>query len=185
MLPGPRYTSLASQGVGGVLIVIGLLLLVFANGLFTRAGTNVIPFQEATALVTDGVYRRTRNPMYLGMLLVLLGAIVGGQVVGLTFLVLSGRLTGPKLEMIAKVMQGESPGQAEPAAPVDIDGQPLVTTPVMAPGPVSDEQLQVNQRDVELMGDIIARLEAEAKAHLAEIRRREQELQKEIPLIQV
>jgi protein-S-isoprenylcysteine O-methyltransferase Ste14 len=71
--PGPRFTSLAWQMAGGVLIIVGLVLLVVANGLFTRAGTDVIPFRNVSSLVTDGVYSYTRNPMYLGMLAVLLG----------------------------------------------------------------------------------------------------------------
>lgn len=72
-LPGPRFTSALFQGVGGVVIVAGLALLVTAGGLFRRAGTDLIPFREVRVLVTDGVYRFTRNPMYLGMALVLLG----------------------------------------------------------------------------------------------------------------
>lgn len=74
--PGLRYTGLPAQVVGAVFIVIGLLLLVTANGLFTRAGTDVIPFRNVTSLVTTGVYRFTRNPMYLGMVSVLLGCSV-------------------------------------------------------------------------------------------------------------
>jgi protein-S-isoprenylcysteine O-methyltransferase Ste14 len=73
---GPRFTSFAGQLVGGVCIIIGLWLLVSAGGLFTRAKTGVIPFRNVSALVTDGVYRFTRNPMYLGMSLVLLGCAV-------------------------------------------------------------------------------------------------------------
>ncbi len=74
--PGARFTSLAGQLAGGLIIVVGLVLLVSANGLFTRAGTDVIPFRNVTTLVTDGVFRYTRNPMYLGMALVLLGCAV-------------------------------------------------------------------------------------------------------------
>lgn len=74
--PGPRFTSPLGLWVGGVLIVLGLVLLVMANGLFIRAGTDVIPFRNVSALVTDGVYRFTRNPMYLGMLTVLLGCAI-------------------------------------------------------------------------------------------------------------
>ena len=42
---------------------------------FKRASTTINPFrpQNTTALVTTGVYRRTRNPMYVGLTLVLLG----------------------------------------------------------------------------------------------------------------
>lgn len=73
MYPMIRFTSLFFQVLGGVVIVLGLLLLVTANGLFVRAGTDVIPFREVSSLVTTGIYRYTRNPMYLGMAAVLLG----------------------------------------------------------------------------------------------------------------
>ena len=41
--------------------------------LFKQAGTGLEPFDAATVLVTTGFYRVTRNPMYLGMFLMLLG----------------------------------------------------------------------------------------------------------------
>jgi protein-S-isoprenylcysteine O-methyltransferase Ste14 len=44
--------------------------------LFKQADTDLIPFKDVRALVTSGVYRFTRNPMYLGMALVLLGCAV-------------------------------------------------------------------------------------------------------------
>jgi protein-S-isoprenylcysteine O-methyltransferase Ste14 len=74
--PGLRFTGLASQFIGGAILVAGLALLVFAGGLFKRAGTDMIPFREVSALVTGGVYRFSRNPMYLGMAAVLLGCAV-------------------------------------------------------------------------------------------------------------
>lgn len=76
VLPGPRFTGLASQLVGGVVILAGLSLLVIAGGLFKRAGTDMIPFRQVSALVTTGIYRYSRNPMYLGMTLVLLGTAI-------------------------------------------------------------------------------------------------------------
>jgi len=75
-LPGPRFDGLAAQACGGLLIFAGLVLLLLANGLFFRAKTDAIPFRNVTALVTSGVYRYTRNPMYLGMFAVLAGCAV-------------------------------------------------------------------------------------------------------------
>lgn len=74
--PGIRFTGVAGRVIGGAAILAGLLLLVVANGLFTRAGTDVIPFRNVSTLVTHGVYRYSRNPMYLGMVLVLAGCAV-------------------------------------------------------------------------------------------------------------
>lgn len=55
--------------------VIGIGIAVSGNVAFRRAKTTVNPFkpQTASSLVTSGIYRRTRNPMYLGMLVVLVG----------------------------------------------------------------------------------------------------------------
>jgi len=51
-------------------------MAIVAERSFRRAGTPVIPFERSTALVTGGLYRVTRNPMSLGMLLILLGVAV-------------------------------------------------------------------------------------------------------------
>lgn len=48
---------------------------------FKRAGTPAIPFKPSTALVTSGVYRFTRNPMYLGMACAYLGLAFAFDVV--------------------------------------------------------------------------------------------------------
>jgi len=62
--------------VGWVLIVAGIGLAVWSVRLFSRAGTGVKPFTPSTALVATGPYRFTRNPMYLGMMLVLAGGFL-------------------------------------------------------------------------------------------------------------
>src|SRR5207248_954816 len=53
--------------------VFGAAMTVTAAQQFRRAGTGLRPGTEATALVQQGWFRRTRNPMYLGMSLLLLG----------------------------------------------------------------------------------------------------------------
>jgi protein-S-isoprenylcysteine O-methyltransferase Ste14 len=65
--------------VGGCLIVIGLAL--FAAGVrnFSRAATPLPTNQPARVLVTTGIYRWTRNPIYLGFLLMYGGIGVAAQ----------------------------------------------------------------------------------------------------------
>jgi protein-S-isoprenylcysteine O-methyltransferase Ste14 len=117
--PGPRFTSLEGQLAGGVLIVIGLALLVIAGGLFQRAGTNLIPFREVTALVTTGVYRYSRNPMYLGMASVLLGlAITVGATTALLvtpvfMAIIEFRYIRPEEDMLRGVFPEEFPAYCQ------------------------------------------------------------------------
>ena len=59
--------------IGLAPLVVGLIIAAWSATLFHRAKTGVVPFSETTTIVTGGMYRFTRNPMYLGMVLVLLG----------------------------------------------------------------------------------------------------------------
>jgi protein-S-isoprenylcysteine O-methyltransferase Ste14 len=58
---------------GVVPIVLGGVIAINSALGFRRVGTAVRPFEPSTTLVTTGFYRFTRNPMYLGLTLVLLG----------------------------------------------------------------------------------------------------------------
>ncbi|MFT5139005.1 MAG: protein-S-isoprenylcysteine O-methyltransferase Ste14 [Rhodothermales bacterium] len=58
---------------GATLAAFGLGMTVMSAGLFKKVGTGIVPFDEATVLVTAGFYRFSRNPMYLGMVMLLLG----------------------------------------------------------------------------------------------------------------
>ncbi|HET6565208.1 MAG TPA: isoprenylcysteine carboxylmethyltransferase family protein [Xanthomonadales bacterium] len=59
-----------------LLLAPGLVLIIIAMGGFIKAKTGAVPFSKSTVLVTGGIYRFTRNPMYLGMALVLAGAAI-------------------------------------------------------------------------------------------------------------
>ena len=65
------HEPLAFAGVAAVLM--GIAMAALAAGAFKKAGTGIKPFDEATLLVQSGFYRFTRNPMYLGMFLMLTG----------------------------------------------------------------------------------------------------------------
>ena len=61
---------------GIILAGLALGLIAWAATLFRRAGTHIRPFMPSSALVVAGPYKLTRNPMYLGMAGILLGAAV-------------------------------------------------------------------------------------------------------------
>lgn len=68
--------SFPGQGLAtGLFVAAGLGVIGFAIVQFARARTTIDPLHPAaaSALVSDGVFRLTRNPMYLGMALVLAG----------------------------------------------------------------------------------------------------------------
>ena len=59
--------------IGVALTVVGVLLGISAFLEFQKARTTVDPHGSATQLVRSGIYRFTRNPMYLGLLLIVIG----------------------------------------------------------------------------------------------------------------
>jgi len=61
---------------GLALVAAGVAANILASRRFVRSGTPVRPFEPATSLVTGGVYRFTRNPMYLGMVMILAGLAI-------------------------------------------------------------------------------------------------------------
>lgn len=62
------------QQLATPLVLAGLLVIGWPALAFVQKKTGLVPFSKATSLVTGGLYRFTRNPMYLGMLMILLGA---------------------------------------------------------------------------------------------------------------
>ena len=59
---------------GSVVVVLGLSIIVYTISLFKRQQTDVMPDGNPSILITHGIYKITRNPIYLGMTLILLGA---------------------------------------------------------------------------------------------------------------
>ena len=73
-VPGHRVMAL-------LLVVAGLGVALAGVVAFRRARTTVNPLspQRTTTVVCTGIYRRSRNPMYLGMALALLGVAAWGS----------------------------------------------------------------------------------------------------------
>jgi protein-S-isoprenylcysteine O-methyltransferase Ste14 len=75
-LVSPQVLEAAGRVVGQVLVVAGLVLMGAAILQMVLRRTTVIPRRDPSALVTEGVFSLTRNPIYLGDAVILLGAIL-------------------------------------------------------------------------------------------------------------
>jgi protein-S-isoprenylcysteine O-methyltransferase Ste14 len=86
LLPEWSHGSSLWTYAGYGLIAVGITLLAIALLAFARARTTVNPLspEQAETLVTTGLYRFTRNPMYLAMALILFGgALTLGSIAAL------------------------------------------------------------------------------------------------------
>ena len=70
VIPG-HYTN-----AGLPIVLMGLFSAGLGATTFRKADTPVKPFEPSTTLVTHGLFRFSRNPMYLGLVFVLTGAAV-------------------------------------------------------------------------------------------------------------
>jgi protein-S-isoprenylcysteine O-methyltransferase Ste14 len=78
LLPGAALPGWA-QWIGAVVIVAGVALVVSFELAFKRAGTDANPYRPSTALATDGPYRFSRNPAYLGMAITYIGITLAAE----------------------------------------------------------------------------------------------------------
>ncbi len=74
--PGLASGNWRAVAVGGAFAVVGLALGIAAVIQFHRAGTSVKPGDPVTALVATGPYRFTRNPIYIGFVILYFGLAI-------------------------------------------------------------------------------------------------------------
>jgi protein-S-isoprenylcysteine O-methyltransferase Ste14 len=74
-LPLAHLITSPWNALGAVIGALGIVINLAAFRRFRRVGTTVNPLDpsKATLLLTDGIFSLTRNPMYLGLLLLLVG----------------------------------------------------------------------------------------------------------------
>lgn len=72
-VPLPFLAPPVVRNIGLFLAFIGFLLGIGAFLEFRKARTTLDPHGSSTQIVTSGIYRFTRNPIYLGFLLMLIG----------------------------------------------------------------------------------------------------------------
>ena len=72
------------RSLGGALVLAAIAFALWGQRTMRAAGTNIRPDQPATAIVSDGPFAFTRNPLYLSLLAMFAG--IGIAAASLTFL---------------------------------------------------------------------------------------------------
>lgn len=75
-LVGADASTAPIETAGTILIVLGVLLMFWGLVTFARAHTAILPMRAASRLVETGPYRISRNPMYSGMTITYMGAML-------------------------------------------------------------------------------------------------------------
>jgi protein-S-isoprenylcysteine O-methyltransferase Ste14 len=84
------YASPVALAIGIVLLLAGVLVRVWAATTFHRESLRVLYLKPQQRFITSGPYRRSRNPLYVGIVLITLGFMVtAGSTVGLAFAALN------------------------------------------------------------------------------------------------
>ena len=75
------FGSLRPVGIaaGAVLIVVGIALIVMTRGEFARHGENTDPGHPTRQVMTTGVFSISRNPLYLGIVVFLVGVALAAD----------------------------------------------------------------------------------------------------------
>lgn len=99
--------ALLRIGLSLLLFALFGLILLFALRAFRRHETTVSPYGQPVCLVTSGIFRYSRNPIYLGLLLLVLGFAVAFNSVWLMamtlllFLLLQSGVIKPEERLLA------------------------------------------------------------------------------------
>lgn len=75
-IPVIHFISYPFTLIGLIPLVYGVILNLLADASLKKEDTTVKPLLETRVLITAGIYKLTRNPMYLGFGLILLGAAI-------------------------------------------------------------------------------------------------------------
>ena len=73
---------------GSLLVILGFATVMIANQTFKRAQTNIEPWKPTSAIVSNGIFGYSRNPIYVAFCLVTLGVglLINSLLVMLSFI---------------------------------------------------------------------------------------------------
>jgi protein-S-isoprenylcysteine O-methyltransferase Ste14 len=111
--PMPIFGRAVSLWIGLALVAMGIGTANWGRRTMQAAGTNIDPTRPATAIVTSGPFRFTRNPLYLALTILYLGLTVAldtwwGVVVMVPLLIVMHRGVVLREERYLEVKFGES-----------------------------------------------------------------------------
>ena len=80
----PEFSSSLLNSLSVISFVVGISIFVAAVSSFKKQKTTVNPIsiEKASSLVINGIFKYSRNPMYLGMSFILLGLVFKFNVIG-------------------------------------------------------------------------------------------------------
>ena len=73
---GLNFGPVLADLLGGLLVGAGVVLIALAAYEMRRHRTTIMPHETPDALVTSGIFKRSRNPIYLADSLILTGMIL-------------------------------------------------------------------------------------------------------------
>lgn len=79
VLPTPRLLPQFFSWLGWALVLGGVGLMIWAVATMLRARTTPVPRRDPSAIVTHGPFAFSRNPIYLGDAMILLGLVLVWQ----------------------------------------------------------------------------------------------------------
>lgn len=103
-IPVPFIVPMVLRNTGLLLTFIGFLLGIGAFMEFRKVHTTLDPHGSAKQVVTSGIYRFTRNPIYLGFLLMVMGfplnsGLIWGLILAPFYMLTMSRLVIEREEM--------------------------------------------------------------------------------------
>jgi len=105
--------SLVLGGLSGIVLCVSVLIILSSGWRFKKAKTTVDPTtpEKTTRLVTSGIYRYSRNPMYLGLLgfliaeVLLLGNLLGLALLPLYMMTMNKRFIEPEEKALESLFE--------------------------------------------------------------------------------
>ena len=79
-----EYSNVKNSSISILFFLIGIACFFFAIKLFKKHNTTISPLkpEKATSLIVSGIYMYSRNPMYLGMLFILISTSIRFNIIG-------------------------------------------------------------------------------------------------------